>query len=217
MQRSVSGGRPSCRASRRFCALRACRCRAPVPSEDSGRPEARASAADAADAAAASRAHLLRHSRFRETRAVCKALPCALSSGLARLKQTSRTGVQRMTAPAPVVPVPAAAAGVREVLLQGRASFSLKPRARSRRSCGKGSCGGCGRQGRHGDDDPSSRKHENSSQGLFSNPAADAAQCSALRSSPRSPALSSNPWFTSLSSSASSSWRGPSSDSSSSS
>ena len=56
MQRSVSGGRPSCRASRRFCALRACRCRAPVPSEDSGRPEARASAADAADAAAASRA-----------------------------------------------------------------------------------------------------------------------------------------------------------------
>lgn len=53
MRRSVSGGRPSCRASRRFCALRACRCRAPVPSEDSGRPEARASAADAA---AASRA-----------------------------------------------------------------------------------------------------------------------------------------------------------------
>ena len=116
--------------------------------------------------------------------------------------------------------VPAAAAGVHEVLLQGRASFSLKPRARSRRECGKGSCGGCGRQGRHGDD-PSSRKHENSSQGLFSNPAADAAQCSALRSSPRSPALSSsresNPWFTSLSSSASSSWRDPSSDSSSSS
>lgn len=106
--------------------------------------------------------------------------------------------------------VPAAAAGVREVLLQGRPSLSLKPWARSRRACGKGSCGGCGRQGRHGDDDPSSRKHENSSQGLFSNSAADAAQCQA-------PALSSNPWFTSLSSSASSSWRGPSSDSSSSS
>ena len=59
MQCSVSGGRPSCRASRRFCALRACRCRAPVPSEDSGRPEARASAADAADAAEALFAELL--------------------------------------------------------------------------------------------------------------------------------------------------------------
>lgn len=154
-----------------------------------------------------------------ETRAVCKALPCALSSGLARLKRTSRTGVQRMTAPAPVVSVPAAAAGVREVLLQGRPSLSLKPWARSRRACGKGSCGGCGRQGRHGDDDPSSRKHENSSQGLFSNSAADAAQCQApalsLRSSPRSSVLSSSressPSFTSRSSSASSSWRGSSS------
>ena len=148
---------------------------------------------------------------------------CLQSPPLRRLVRTRapRADVQRMTAPAPVVSVPAAAAGVHEVLLQGRASFSLKPRARSRRECGKGSCGGCGRQGRHGDDDPSSRKHENSSQGLFSNPAADAAQCSALRSSPRSPALSSsresNPWFTSLSSSASSSWRDPSSDSSSSS
>lgn len=87
MQRSVSGGRPSCRASRRFCALRACRCRAPVPSEDSGRPEARASAADAA---AASRARTASSAR-----------------GAPRSASTSSGRTRRACSGAAVVPVAA--------------------------------------------------------------------------------------------------------------
>lgn len=96
MQRSVSGGRPSCRASRRFCALRACRCRAPVPSEDSGRPEARASAADAA---AASRAR---------TASSARGAPRSASTSSGRTRRPCSGGRVAAAAVVPVAAVPAA-------------------------------------------------------------------------------------------------------------